>query len=719
MDGTIRRPERKADLVQVLVDSGLFGSADRSNLEDLRPLLVWVVLRRGEVLPRGAAHSRDLYFVAEGRLDVSLTDADAGDASHAAGVVATMAPGDIVGEMQAFAGGQLVMTVRAATEVRLVKLVKEGFDHYLAIHPHIAERLTEAVTPRFYHRQMLMVVISGRLQVVAGTDGGRPTVREELARGEVAGVSAVLTQEAQAASVFAVRDSVLIEFRGTDFREMAERYPSLNKWLVRLLSQRLLGVTRPVPRDSPNTNIVLVPTRDGAPIPEMARGLCDALGAEAKCRLVSSTDADNVLGTTGIAMAPEGSPEDLRLQAWLDRLEGESEYAIYLADQELTNWTRHCIRQADEVIAVGAATGSARLSAAEEQVRLEQRSRRTRMRSALLLLHPHDTDMPRDTARWLAPRELDRHFHLREGLRGDVQRIARYVLQRELGLVLSGGGARGFAHIGVLRAIREADLTVDVLAGVSMGAIIAGRQAMAGDIEQMVPGLKQHMTRAFSDYTLPILALTRGRRFDRCLRELFRDVKIEDLWTPFFCLSSNLTRAATVVHRTGPMWCAIRASSGLPGLVPPVVEDGDLLYDGALMNNLPIAIMREETRHGPVIGVDVVPPVDLNLHAPPLQSPSGSGWRLALNRINPFGSSTGIPGIVSILQRAGQLPSLHTRRMQLATEIANLYIQPLVDQFKILDFSESETVVDIGYEYGVAAVGDWVRQQQESETKAR
>ena len=489
----------------------------------------------------------------------------------------------------------------------------------------------------------VFVVISGRLQVMSRTDGEESRVVEELTRGGVAGVDAVLTGGAQPASVFAIRDSVLIEFAGADFRELAERYPVLNKWLGGLLSQRLHRVARPVGRDRRNT--------------------------------------------------------------------------IYLADPEATNWTLRCLRQAAEILAIGSASASPRISAAEERIRLEQRSRRTRMRVALILLHPHGTDMPRDTARWLSVREVDRHFHLREGHQGDIHRIVRYVLGRELGLVLSGGGARGFAHVGVLRAMREAGLSPDTFVGVSMGAIVAGMQALAGDIEHRVPDLARQLTRAFTDYTLPILSLARGRRFDGCMKSLFGDTQIEDLWTPFFCVSSNLTKADTVVHRTGPMWRAIRASGGLPGLVPPVVDDGDLLYDGALMNNLPIDLMRQDIRSGPVIAVDVVPPVDLNINAPQLHSPSG--WRLALNRINPFAKPTGIPGIVSILQRAGQLPSLHTRRLRLAREVADLYLRPPVEQVKILDFSVAEAAVAIGYDYGAGVIGDWVRQRHGGGAVAR
>ena len=626
---------------------------------------------------------------------------------------------------------------------------KQGLDHYLTTHPAVAGQLTDILTPRLYRRQMLMVlggmfgqvtqdmladiekrvtwhhipregilfwqgessdrvfvVISGRLQVLSTSDAGEQRAVEEIVQGGAVGEAGVFAGGTQAMSVFAIRDSVVLEFPYGDFRELAGRYPKLNEWLARRLSTRLQDIVRGTSVQHQCTNILLVAANDGAPVEEFADRFFESLSREATCLLVSSARTDDLLGVSGISQAAGGSPDDLSVRAWLDQQETRYRYVIYLADCDVTNWTKRCVRQADEVIARGIAEASPEMTAVEAAVLREEQVRRVGTRKSLILLHRPGKAMPGDTARWLEPRTVNRHLHLRDLGRDEVDRIVRYVLQRELGLVLSGGGARGFAHIGVLRAIREAGLSVDFIIGVSMGAIIGGRQALSGDIEQMVPRLKKQMTRAFSDYTLPIVSLACGRRFDRCLSVLFEDAKIEDLWTPYFCVSSNLTKADTVVHRTGPMWSAIRASSGLPGLVPPVVDGGDLLYDGALMNNLPIDIMREEIRNGPVIAVDVVPPVDLNIHAPQLYSPSG--WRLALNRLNPFSRPMSIPGIVSILQRTGQLPSLHTRRLRLAAELADLYVRPPVEQFKILDFSIAETAVDIGYEHGATAIGEWV-----------
>ena len=376
--------------------------------------------------------------------------------------------------------------------------------------------------------------------------------------------------------------------------------------------------------------------------------------------LISRSQTDALLGTAGIAQAAEGSPGDLRLRAWLNRQETRVRYMIYVADSGLTNWTRRCIRQADEVISFGVATSAPNLTEVEAEVLRQERSRHARFRKTLILLHPAGTPGPRDTMRWLNERHVDRHFHIRADNRDDLGRIVRYVSRREIGLVLSGGGSRGFAHAGIIRAIHEAGLPIDVIAGVSIGSIMAAEYAFSDDWERTTPRFKAQLVGILSDYTLPFVSLVRGRRFDRYLQNLFGDANIEDLRIPYFCVSSNLTRAGIVVHRTGPLWRATRASGSLPGLVPPVVDKGDLLYDGCLLNNLPIDLMREEIQTGVLIAVDVAPPVDLDIRATGLESPSG--WRIAWSRINPLTKRIEMPGIVSILQRASTLGSIFHRQ---------------------------------------------------------
>ena len=156
----------------------------------------------------------------------------------------------------------------------------------------------------------------------------------------------VLSDEVQSTSAVAMRDSVLLEFSHDNFRELATLYPGLNLWLARLMSKRLQGVIRQTPAEQMSTNILFIPANDGAPLEVFVRQFSELLSREATCLFISSVQTDTFLGADGIAQTAQGSPEELRLRAWLDQQETRFRYVIYLADADVTNWTRRCIRQA-------------------------------------------------------------------------------------------------------------------------------------------------------------------------------------------------------------------------------------------------------------------------------------------------------------------------------------------------------------------------------------
>ncbi len=739
----------EADPVQVIADSPLLRAIDRSSLDGLRPELEWIDLGPHEGLPLDGSGGDALYFVASGRLEITHAlgepDAAAGGGTE---VLAVVVAGDVISELRALTGSDDLAALRGVTAARLVRLSKEGFDQYLATHPEVSDKLGNIFAPRFYRNEMvrvlrdmfgsltddvladiesrlawrhvvrgnalfsqgetpggLFVLVSGRLQELTRNEAGEERVFAEISQGETVGETGVLTDEVQTTSVVASRNSVLLEFSRDNFHELATRYPKLNEWLARLLAIRLSGVIREGPRDPVGINILVVPANRGAPLEDFAQRLSISLSREEACLLLSSEQTDGLLGSTGISQAAQGSPGDMRLRAWLNQQETQVRYVICVADAELTNWTSRCIRQADEIISIGVAGASPKPTEVEAEVFRQEESGQAKFRKSLVLLHPTANSSPAGTMDWLREREVHRHFHLRAGSPDDLDRVARYVLRREIGLVLSGGGSRGFAHAGIIRAIREAGLPIDLIAGVSMGAIMAAGYAYSDDWVHTVPRLKAQLEGMLSDYTFPFVSLVRGRRFDRCLQALFGDTRIEDLPLPYFCVSSNLTRAKVVVHRTGPLWRAIRASGSLPGLVPPVVENGDLLYDGCLLNNLPLDLMRDEIQSGVLIAVDVVPPVELGLRASGLESPSG--WGIAWSRLNPFAKPVQMPGIVSILQRAGALGSISSRQKLLEGNIADLYLRPPVEEFRILDFSVADQAAEIGYAYGKAAIASW------------
>ncbi len=320
-------------------------------------------------------------------------------------------------------------------------------------------------------------------------------------------------------------------------------------------------------------------------------------------------------------------------------------------------------------------------------------------------MHPNGTQRPQNTLRWLEHRDVERHWHVRVDTPGDFERLARFAAGRAIGLVLSGGGARGFAHVGIIQTLQEAGIPVDMIAGVSMGALISSGFAYSDDFAAKVRHIKAQLRGVMNDFTIPLISLARERRFDQRLKVLFGETKIEELWLPYFCVSSNLTQANIVVHRTGPLWQAVRASGNLPGIVPPVIQNGDLLYDGCLLNNLPIDVMRREIGTGLVIAVNVVPPVDLQVEVSNIESPSG--WQILWSRLNPFAKRINLPSIVSVIRRAGELGSVFGRQKLIDEQIADLYLRPPVEQFEILDFSTVNETAKRGYEFGKERLCQW------------
>jgi NTE family protein/lysophospholipid hydrolase len=294
------------------------------------------------------------------------------------------------------------------------------------------------------------------------------------------------------------------------------------------------------------------------------------------------------------------------------------------------------------------------------------------------------------------------YHHLRAGRPGDVARLARMITGTGCGLVLGGGGARGLAHLGVVRALEEAGVPVDVVGGTSMGAIVAALCARGMDDAERVrrmTAVARHGRRLITP-TLPLLALSAGRYLDHILTEHLTDVPIEDLPLRFYCVSANLTRAEEVVHERGPLWAAVRASLALPGIFPPVYAAGDLLIDGGAMNNLPADLMRGRVASGTIVAVDVSPEVE-PLTAAPFDT-GLSGWRVLGRRLNPFAASQLVPGIAEILSRSTGLSQVRNRRA--LDDHVDLVLRPPVTGLGVLDFKGGIILFETAYRYAAQAL---------------
>jgi predicted acylesterase/phospholipase RssA/CRP-like cAMP-binding protein len=545
------------------------------------------------------------------------------------------------------------------------------------------------------------LLITGRLRAVQERDGGERTLNE-IAAGETVGEMALLSDAVRSASVYAVRDSQLAKLSGKAFDELTSRHPAALRRIAGFVVDRLRrhGGPARVPRSG--IALAVVAARAEVDLDAFAGRLAAALGALGSVQHVTRSRVDAVLGRRGIADASDADPAGMRLVRWLNERDAGSDFVLYQGDPAWSPWTERVARHADRVVVVARASDGPGLGAIEQELEALWRG----VRGAdpqLALLHAADGS-PSGTRAWLAQRRASQHYHVRDGDARDFARLARSLTGRGIGLVLGGGGARGFAHLGVLQALEETGVPIDWVGGTSIGSIIAALPALGLDAAASRQVCRRYISSLF-DPTLPVVSLLAGRRIGRRVAEAMGGGDIEDLWLPYFCVATNLSRAEALVQRSGPLFRAVRSSISLPGILPPVTRGGEVFVDGGLLNNLPIDVMQSLSGGGPVIAVDVSPDVDLKSHIE-LESDL-SGWRALWQSVRPYGKRLDLPYISSVLMRSALVGSIVGDRERRAAETASLYLKLPVSDWGLLEFERLDAIAERGYQASVARVKEW------------
>ena len=714
-----------------------------SGADELIAALDHVSLVPGATLMRQGDAGNDLFLVLDGRLAVAVEHAD-GTSTPVDGI----GPGGVVGEMALLTGAPRTATVRALDRCDLARLDRDDFERLAERYPGALQEFLRRILPRLRRTQLIRVltelfgdldatalaaietrlswvalaggatlfregdhgddvyiVVNGRLRVVTTDVDGRERVLEEIGRGAAVGELALLTGEPRAATVVAVRDSDLLRLSKAAFDELTVSEPRAMMQVARAAATRLRrGAQRTPRRLRTARTLALVPAGPGAPVASLARRLEEALrGSDSTLRL-GSADVDRLLARPGIAQSGDDSVIHDAIVAWLSVQERDNGYLLLEADAGWTPWTRRCLRQSDRILVVARAGDDPAPGALESALD----GAGVRARRELVLIHDDATAMPSGTAAWLAPRSLAAHHHVRLGNDRDLGRLARRVSGVATGLVLGGGGARGFAHIGMLRALGEAGVEIDIVGGTSIGGLIAAASAAGIPVERMTELAQAFASRSkLLDRTLPMTSLMAGAKVTRIIRQLFGEQRIEDLWTPMFAVSSGLSRAEAVVHRHGEIWKAVRASTAIPAIFPPMLGDqGEVLVDGNVMNNMPLDIMREICESGQVLGVNPMPTAD-KVKAYRF-GPSLSGWEALLGRLRWFGIRTRAPSILGIAMRATEINSANRMRQPSFRALADLIVEPPLAGYPILAFGAYAPIIEIGYQSAREAIAAWL-----------
>lgn len=528
----------------------------------------------------------------------------------------------------------------------------------------------------------LFVLVSGMLALTVTDQRGEPRRIGYIHAGETVGELALMSGEPRTATVTALRDSTLFGLDQTAFQRLIDRHPHTSSQLLRMLAERQVRMYAPAALSRHAGTIALISLDAELSSESLGHRLAarlDALDPPVGGRLPTK-----VLGTDAIEITEDRLHE-------LETIHARLIYCAQLYDRRRMldpSWARRCHRQADYVFALARPTTYLPGRVVNELIKRREEPRP----HDLVVIHPAHANVPAVPKPSVLKLPADLQINLKGDGVSELDRLARLVAGKANGLVLAGGGARGYSHIGVIKALREAGMPIDLVGGSSIGSIIAGGIALGWSMDELYANIKEAFvdSNPVNDYTLPFVALTRGDKVTRRLKRFFGDLTFEQTWRPFFCVSSNLTKGDIQLHQHGELWRSLRASVSIPGILPPMIENGQVLVDGAVMNNFPTDIMREFGR-GPVVGVDVGQVEALVCNIPDYSH--YPRWR-ALFRLG-----TGAPGIGTLLVRAATVSSEAYARS--CREQADLLFKPPVEQIELRAWKTLDYCIECGYRHAM------------------
>lgn len=610
----------------------------------------------------------------------------------------------------------------------------------------------------------IYLVLNGRLRLVHEGASGKMTVTGEYGQGESVGELEVMTDSTRPGTLHAIRDTELAKFPRSLFQSLAQQHPGVTIQISKLIAQRMrILIERPLTEKgfeqetaggaqiaSSTLNlrtVAILPVTTGVPVVEFGHRLVNAFHQVGVANGVTSLNQAAILNHLGRhAFSKMGK---LKLSQYLADLEEKYGMVLYIADTNVNApWTQTCITQADCILLVGLAESSPNIGEYERFLL----GMKTTARKDLVLLHAERYCPAGLTRRWLKNRLWINggHHHIQMPFRltaepahpqtkrfgtvlkqrvqvlqaeiqkytsrrirqtplysdqtpfkGDFHRLARRLCGKSVGLVLGGGGARGIAHVGVIKALEEAGIPIDIVGGTSIGSFIGALYARDADVVPMYGRAKKFSGRMGSiwrfalDLTYPSVSYTTGHEFNRGIFKAFGDSQIEDFWLEFYCNTTNISRSRAEFHSSGYVWRYVRASMSLAGLIPPICDEGSMLLDGGYIDNLTVAHMK-------TLGADVIFAVDVGSiddNTPQVYGDSLSGFWAVINRWNPFSSYANPPTLSEIQARLAYVSSIDNLERAKHTP-GCLYMRPPIDRYGTLEFGKFDEIYQVGYAFG-------------------
>jgi NTE family protein len=533
------------------------------------------------------------------------------------------------------------------------------------------------------------IVLSGRFEVRVEHHA---TPLAEIGVGQPIGEIAFFAGGLRTATVIALRDSVVAELDRNSFDEVARHVPAVYDRLLAALARRLAETTARVAASAsvaPARTVTVIAGGNRTVPPAFFERMRTAFAEQGKCLFLTHENIKEHFPNTAL--------DDAAILNWLNAIESEYDLIVYLADDEPSEWTRKAIRQADQLVILTRGEAPAGLNPVEQMGFAVHPASRRR----LVRIHDQRVPFTTGTGEWLRERDVAMHHHVALEDSEDFKSLFRFLTGKAVGFVAGGGGGFGPAHIGIYKAFQERGAKFDILGGASVGAaVLAGFALLATpeDLDQVIDDIFV-ASRGFKRRTLPLYSLLDHIAFDKALERQCRGARVEDAWLPYFAVATDVDRAGQgpFVMRSGPLWKAVRASGSIPAVLPPMfTEDGRMLVDGGVIDNIPLAPMKT-LKSGPNLVVHFGMPA-AQAYKIRYESIPGRG-QLFARMLNPFARERlpDVPGPVSVLRRCF---GIHQNPDMLPTGPLDLVLAPpAFPGSSFVDFDRHTDVFKAAYKW--------------------
>jgi predicted acylesterase/phospholipase RssA/CRP-like cAMP-binding protein len=547
----------------------------------------------------------------------------------------------------------------------------------------------------------LYLLVSGRLVGLLKTKEKQEKFIGNIEPGQTIGEMGAISHEPRAATIKALQNSILLKLSADQFAKLCAEYPALFTQTMHNLMHRSRNLIELLSMPEPTKkHIVIFPASKKFPL-----------------ELFSARLAGMLKNNPDITLLSEYDPELQKLSATalknqIEERQQVCKKIIYILRADESPLAKIASGKADMIYVAANGDDKAFINRATRK-KIHEIDLAYRAKAELILLHKQEKLLPHQTDEWLKMEKFGLHHHVRVAEEKDWQRLLRFISGTAVGVVLGGGGARSWGHVGVLKALEEFGIPIDAIGGASAGSIVAGHYALHETSEGNHAKLRllSAVTRksvSWWNLTWPAASLYNAENYTATQKKIFGPVKIENLWLPFFSIACDLSKSTQVVNRRGLLWKKIRASTAVPGIYPPMVVNGRLRLDGGIVNNLPVDVMRKLSGSiGTVIAVQLIHNYqdDVKYNFPPALP----FWQVVLSKLGLIHRDYHFPHYIEMFLRA--LLAGSSVKQSESAAAADVLISPDLSAFSLLSVTAAEEsqLIEIGYQTAMTAIKKWKR----------